>query len=153
MTLNQVIQRIQTIAEAHKQINEFQEGDVLQILQRGDVTYPLCICEILPGRISRAEKQTVIRVALFLCDLVDLSIDTEANELEVKSNLLSVAEDMMAAFAYPAYSTDWDMGDESSIEFLHEKLEDMVAAVRMTLEIKTRFDSNRCQIPTTLTFS
>ncbi len=82
-----------------------------------------------------------------------MSIDSKANELEVKSDLLSIAEDMMAAFDYPVYRLDWDFAEEASIEFLDEDLEDMLSAVLMTLDIKKRFDSNRCQIPTTLTLT
>lgn len=153
MTLNQVIQRIKTIALAHKQINDFREGDVIDFLKSGDIVYPACLCQILPGRISRIEKQTTIRIALYFCDVVDLSVDSKENELEVKSDLLSIAEDMMAAFVFPTYQLDWDMADEGSIEFLDEDLEDMLTAVLLTIDIKTRFDSNRCQMPTTLTFT
>lgn len=153
MTLNQIIQRIKTIALAHKQINDFREGDVISFLRDSDVAYPCCLLQILPGRISRTEKQTTVRIALYLCDLVDLSIDSKQNELEVKSDLLSIAEDMMAAFSYPQFEQDWDFADEASIEFLDEKFEDMISAVLMTLDFKTRFDSNRCQIPTTLTLT
>jgi len=153
MTLNQVVQRIKTIALAHKQINDFREGDVISFLRSGDIVYPACLLQILPGRISKAEKQTTVRFALYLCDKVDLSIDSKANELEVKSDLLSIAEDMMAAFDYPTYKLDWDFAEEASIDFLDEDLEDMLSAVLMTLDIKKRFDSNRCQIPTTLTLT
>lgn len=150
MTLNQVINRIRTIALAHKQINDFREGDVISFLKEGDINYPACFVQILPGRISRLEKQTTIRIAIYLCDLVNLSIDSRANEIEVKSDLLLIAEDLMAAFTYHEYSLDWEIANESSIEFLDEKFEDIVSAVLMTLDIKTRFDSNRCQIPSTL---
>lgn len=153
MTLNQIIQRIKTIALAHKQINDFREGDVVNFLRESDVVYPCCLLQILPGRISRTEKQTTVRIALYLCDLVDLSIDSKENELEVKSDLLSIAEDMMAAFSYPQFEQDWDFSDEASVEFLDEKFEDMISAVLLTLDFKTRFDSNRCQIPTTLTLT
>jgi len=60
---------------------------------------------------------------------------------------------MMAAFDYPTYKLDWDFAEEASIEFLDEDLDDMLSAVLMTLDIKMRFDSNRCQIPTTLTLT
>jgi len=153
MTLNQVIQRIQAIALAHKQINSFREGDVVSFLKEGDIVYPACLVQILPGNISRTEKQTTIRIALYLCDLVDLSIDSKDNELEVKSNMLSVAEDFMSIFNYSGYSDDWDISDVGSVEFLDEKFDDMISAVLLTLDIKTRFDSNRCQVPTTQTFN
>ena len=150
MTLNQVIKRIETIALAHKQINDFREGDVVTFLKDSDIVYPACLCQILPGRISKVDKHTTVRIALYLCDLVNLSIDSKTNELEVKSNMLSVAEDLMAAFQYPSYQLDWEMPEEGSVEFLDEKFEDMISAVLLTFDIKTRFDSNRCQIPSTL---
>lgn len=153
LTLNQVIQRIKTIVLSHKQINDFREGDVIDFLRSGDINYPACLLQILPGRISKTERQTTVRIALYLCDIVDLSMDSKANELEVKSDLLSIAEDIMAAFDYPVYKFDWDFSDEASIEFLDEKFEDMLSAVLMTLDIKKRFNSNRCQIPTTLTLT
>lgn len=153
MTLNEIVKRIKTIALAHKQINDFREGDVISFLKDGDIVYPACLLQILPGRISKTEKTTTVRVALYICDVVDLSISSKANELEVKSDLLSIAEDLMASFAYPTYMVDWDFSDECSIEFLDEDLEDMLSAVMMTFDIKTRFGSDRCQIPSTLDLS
>lgn len=152
MTLNQVIERLKTLALGHKQINSFREGDLVDILNERDIDYPMCLVQILPGSISRTSKQTNFNFAIYLLDLVNVSNDAKSNELEVQSDLTSIAEDMIALINYPGYLDTWTPSNEAQLEYFNEKFEDLVTAARITLTISTRYDANRCQVPTIQTF-
>jgi hypothetical protein len=152
MTLNQVIKRIETIALSHKQLNTFRSGgDLMAFLRGGDLVYPACVVQFLPGSISRAQKYTTYRLAIYLCDLVNVSKDTKSNELEVQSDLTSIAEDLTAMLYNPIY-TDWDISEQASLEYAFDDKEDITVCAILTLDIHTYYDANRCQVPTTLTF-
>lgn len=146
LTLNQVIQRIETLALAHKQINHFFVGDPVEFLSNGDVRYPACFLELTGSRVDRGEKQTVYSFRFWLCDLGDIAIDSAQNEIEVQSDLTSMAEDMVAMLGFTEYN-DWDIYTPGGIQYFTEKFEDLVVAVAMTIEVGVRFDANRCQAP------
>jgi hypothetical protein len=151
MTLNQVITRVRTLAESHKQLNGFDFGDVVDFLSKGDVKYPACYAEMSNSVLNRAERQTTYNFRIWLCDLVNVSDEAKGNELEVQSDLTSIAEDLIAMLTYPGFS-DWDISFVSPIQYYNEKFEDMVSAAAMDVSISVRFNSNRCQVPTSLTF-
>jgi hypothetical protein len=50
-TLNQLMSELQTIAQEHRQINEFFQGDFLDAVSRDSVQYPLMVVQGL-GAIS-----------------------------------------------------------------------------------------------------
>jgi hypothetical protein len=152
MTLNQVVKRLETLALGHKQINSFREGDLVDVLNERDIDYPICLVQILPGSISRTSKQTNFNFAIYFMDLVNVSNNAKSNELEVQSDLTSIAEDIMALITYPDYLDTWTPSNEAQLEYFNEKFEDLVTAARITLTISTRFDANRCQVPTTQNF-
>ena len=146
LTLNQVIQRIETLALAHKQINHFFIGDPVEFLTNGDVRYPACFVELINSRVDRQEKYTTYNFRLWLCDLADVATDSQENEWEVKSDLTSIAEDMVAMLGYTEYR-DWDIFTPGDIQYYTQKFEDLVIAAAMTVSIGVRFDANRCQAP------
>lgn len=152
LTLNQVVKRIETIALRHRQINSFFFGDVVEYLTFGDITYPVCICDITRGNIDRDGRTTEYNVRLVLCDLADVAMNSKMNELEVQSDLTSIAQDILAMMNYSGYSDSWDIGSNVTMEFMSEKFDDIVMAVSMDIPVFTRYDSNRCWVPTTLTF-
>lgn len=152
MTLNQVIQRIETLALGHRQINHFFMGDIPEWLSNGDVRYPACFLQLADGRISRTDKYTYFNFKLWLCDLADVATNSQANEIEVQSDLTSIAEDLIAMIGYSEYR-DWDVTFDSRMQFYTEKFEDIVIGLELDLTIGVRFDANRCQVPSdSLTF-
>lgn len=154
MTLNQVISRLESLALSHKQINTFRSGgDLMAFIREGDMVYPACVVQFLPASISRASKATTFRLSLYLCDLADLASNSKRNELEVQSDLTSIAEDLMAMINSPTYQNDWTINDEASLEYQFDDKEDIVVAAILTISISTRYDANRCQVPTTLTLT
>ena len=147
LTLNQVITRLETIGRSHKQIKECRTGDTLVFLKGGDLEYPACLIELLPGVISRTEKKSGLEFSIKLCDLINLAEDSKENEIEVQSDLLSIAEDLISMYCDPQYQDTWTVVAEVPFEFQYEQLKDYVSALSMTVTIWKRFDANRCQVP------
>lgn len=146
LTLNQVIHRIQTLALAHKQINHFRQGEIPEADVNGEITYPACFCELLPGSIDRTAHTQRFGFRLFLVDLVAVSTDTEGNEQEVLSDMHSVAADMVSMLMNTDYD-DWDVLETSTTVPLTEQLNDLVAGVQLDINIDVEYLADRCQVP------
>jgi chromosome condensin MukBEF ATPase and DNA-binding subunit MukB len=57
MTLNQVIKRLKTLAEAHKQVKHFAFEDAVSYLNdNSDINYPAIIVSDNPFSVSRTQK-------------------------------------------------------------------------------------------------
>lgn len=152
LTLNQVVKRIETIATRHRQINQFLMGDAVDFLTFGDLTYPCVVCDVGDGVIDRDNRSSLYNIKLMICDLADVSMNSRKNELEVMSDLTSIAQDIIAMMNYSGYDTTWSIGSPISTQYLVEKFDDVVIALDMTIPITVRYDANRCWVPTTLTF-
>lgn len=152
MTLNQVIKRIETLALSHKQLNSFFFGDVVNFLTSKGVDYPACFVDMSSAGISKQDRQTTFNLRFWLCDLVNVSENAKDNELEVQSDLTSTAEDIIAMLNFTGYDATWDISETSPAQYYTEKFEDLVAALSFDVSISVRFRSDRCQVPSTLTF-
>ncbi len=148
LTLNQIVERIETLALSHRQINHFYLGDPVDFLTTKGVIYPACFLEMPQSgsRIDRDEKGTFFRFRLWLSDLGDVAIDSQLNETEVMSDLTSMMQDLAAMLGFTDYR-DWDFIGPGSLQYFTEKFEDLTVSVSMDFEIKVRFDGNRCQVP------
>lgn len=149
MTLNQVIDRVRTLALSHKQINSFYFGDVPEFDANGEVNYPACFLEITPGRIDRVEKMQRFNFRLYLVDLVPESTESEQNETDVLSDMHSVCADLLSMLMYSQYEDDWRIAETSTVTPVTESLNDLVAGVHADIEIGVDFLADRCQVPAT----
>lgn len=152
MTLNQVITRLQKIALGHKQIYHCFFGDMVEWLSNGNVQYPAVFINMNTGSISKDERRQTWVFDIWFCDAADVSAEAKNNEVEVLSDLSSIAADYKAMLVYSEYLNDWTVGETSPLTFYSEKFEDIVIAAQMTVSIDVRFDSNRCQVPTNQIF-
>lgn len=146
MTLNQILIRLERLALSHKQLHHFYFGDVVQWLANGDVKYPACFVDVTTGSIDRAERLTSYNFNIMFCDLADVAESAKENEIEVLSDLTSIAEDFKAMLGSTDFE-DGEIADLSQLTFFKEKFEDVVLAVGMTATIQARFENNRCQVP------
>ena len=152
MTLNQVVTRLKLLASSHDQINHVYFGDVAEWLANGEVVYPAVFIDTAGGAISKDNRATGWDFDIWFCDLADVAENSRGNELEVQSDLTSIAEDYKAMLVFNGYLTDWTVGEMSAFTYFKEKFEDIVIAVKMSIHVDIRFDSNRCVVPTSLTF-
>ena len=152
MTLNQIVQRIKAIAEAHEQINTFMFGDIDDAL-RSDVTYPACFMSYPNETISGTDNNMT-------CDLffMDRTVqggsitDKTDNELEVSSDMRSVAQDIFAQLQYQKFNPTWQVSKDSTITLTNEREVDYLAGAQLSFTIKLPYLANRCEVPTTYTY-
>ena len=149
LTLNQVVNRIRTLALSHLQINDFYFGEIPEFLANGDISYAACFLEQLPGSIDRTEKLQTFNFRVYLLDRVLVAEDTEGNEQEVLSDMSSVAADFMAMLMYSEYEDDWMIEEVAATAPVTEAINDMVAGVYMDIGVKVDFMADRCQVPAT----
>lgn len=149
MTLNQVIQRIRTLALSHRQVNNFYFGDVPEFDANGDIEYPAVFLEQLAGSVNRNERQQSFNFRIHIYDRVLVSEDTEANETDVLSDTHSIGADLLSLFMSPAYEYDWMVEPIIPVTAVTETLNDMVAGVYMDVAFKVDFLADSCQVPST----
>lgn len=147
MTLNQVVQRLEQLALSHKQLNYFFFGEIVEWLANGDLHYPCCFAEINQSSISKDEHQTMYSFDIWFLDLVNIDIQTSENEIEVMSDLTSIAEDYIAMLNYSLYQDDWTIGTTYQLQYFREKFEDLTIAVKFTVTIGVDNTTDRCQVP------
>ena len=152
LTLNQVVKRLEKLALAHKQINHFYVGDAAEWLANGEVNYPACFVDFTTGSISKDERHTGWDFNIWFADLANVATDSRTNELEVESDLTSIAIDFKSMLHYTGYQNDWDIGESSQLEYFKEKFEDIVIAVRMSQRIDSITPMDRCVVPSDFTF-
>lgn len=147
LTLNQVVNRLRRLALSHKQIRSFFFGNVPDFDSGADIDYAGCFCEQQPGSIDRSGRLQTFVFRIFFLDLVKVSDDTKGNEIEVLSDMSSVAADFMAMLFDSAYEFDWTVSEQAGISPVTESLGDMVAGVSVEVGIGVDFLADRCQVP------
>lgn len=157
MTLNQIIQRIKEIAEAHAQINTFFFGDADDFLS-SDVTYPACFMSIpsetISGQIGQNSESRLSCTLFFMDRNIQGgdSSDNTFNQTEVLSDMREVAHDIFSQLRYQKFEPVWNVLPDSTIEMYTEDTQDFNAGVRLQFTIKMPYLVNRCQVPTTFNY-
>jgi hypothetical protein len=150
MTLNNIILRIKTIAESHKQVQRFAHGFLSDFLNDKTNVYPGVLIQDNGGVVSISNRSAEFNFKLFIVDLVHVSEETKYNEVDVQSDMISVALDLLTQFNRPEY-TDWRVSSENSIQLLAEEGADMYAGCVMDISVSVRYTQNACAIPTLIT--
>jgi hypothetical protein len=141
MTLNQVITVLQTFAQNHKQINDFGRGFIEEIGASQDQTYPIMWVASLSGRYGSKDYSYSFQILFG-----DLIFDDKRNELEVQSDMQSVALDL-CAFLRDNPDYDFQMDDTATIDYFTERLGDFAAGVLLSFTLRDPFPLDRCVIP------
>lgn len=147
MTLNQVIRRIKALSLAHKQVRAFRHGLVSDFFADQTSRYPAVLLQDQGGSISTAGHATTLNFRLFLVDLVNVSEDTKMNELDVQSDMISIAMDLVAEMNAGMF-TDWALSTDNALQLFVEGDNDLHAGCYVDFSLRIIFTQNICQIPT-----
>lgn len=140
-TLNQIISDFQTIAQNHKQINSFGYGDIWDIATSGDINYPMMWVTLEDSQISGMYE--TLRFNFLFMDIVK---GGRVNELEVLSDQLQIAKDVIIVLKDPNY--DWTFtADNVTLQDFTERFVDSVSGWTANIELKLPFTSDRCAVP------
>ena len=147
MTLNQVVKKLEQLALSHQQINHFYFGDIVEWLANGELRYPCCFAEINKSEINKDDKQTKYNFDIWFLDLQDSNTDKDSNEVDLMSDLTSIAEDYLAMLNYTGYQDLLTINTSYELEYFREKFEDLTVAVRTNVIIGVDYLSDRCAVP------
>ena len=147
LTLNQVVSRIQTVVLNHKQIKSFYFGKASDFLNDKELRYAGCFVTDTGVVIDLAGKVTTYSFKMFLLDLVNVSNNAKENEFEVQSDMMSVAQDLMALFDYSEY-TDWRVSQNNPVQLVSEEFADMNGGVAIDFSINVQYLKDVCAVPT-----
>ena len=116
MTLNQVIARLRSLANAHSQINHFDFCEITEFLSRGDFNYAAICVEFPSVIIDRDNRQTKYKFPVWICDKLNLDLQSRGNETELQSDLISISEDYAAMISSTLFQDDWTVDTVSSFK-------------------------------------
>jgi hypothetical protein len=146
MTLNNIVQTITNLANAHQQIKSVYFGDLADYLSRGsDNVYPSLYFDLTGGNI--AERSLVLNFSLYFFDRM---LHEETNETEVLSDMLEVCQDIIAQLR--SQSFEFDEGLSATLNFFTEDTPDLLAGVRADITLDLPFLANRCVVPSTFSY-
>lgn len=146
LSLNQIISQITTLASAHYQIAESGVGDFAE-WQAKERNYPLLW--VFHEQSSINERYLVHDIRLICADRVitgEEGDDTEGHEQEVLSDTQLVLLDFLAYFNNQ-YGQDYDIIRTATIEPFTERFNDRVAGNSVVIQIRQRWEWNKCSIP------
>jgi hypothetical protein len=142
LTLNQVVSQIKAIAEAHQQINTVYYGDFDEFLgESADNVYPAMYFDSTNANIST--RTLTLNFSLYFFDRM---LPEKINETEAVSDMLSVAQDIIAQLMYQEF--EFEMTNNVQLTFITEDTPDNLIAVKADISLELPFTSDRCQIPT-----
>ena len=145
LSLIQIKERLRTLNLAHKQVNDFKWGDPWEFEANGNINYPVCCVEILPGSIDRAAHLRRYNFRFYYLDLVSVAEDSEGNEDEVLSDMDRVGMDMVSILY--GYEDLWEVAQLSPVTTQTEVGGDSTAGVYVDVQLSVPFTADRCQVP------
>lgn len=149
MTLNQVVARVKSLCLAHLQVRNFDQGLVQDFLTDKTTKYPSVFLQDNGGAVSTDGHAAVLNYRMFFVDLVNVIADEKENELDVQSDMLSVALDIIAQMNHSNFS-DWRLSSESNLQLLVEENDDMYAGCYIDISLRIQFTQNVCQVPSNI---
>ena len=141
-TLNQLVGNLRDIADLHQQIHGFNYGEPWEFYQSGVTNSPemWVTCE---GVTREGSKVSTFNMRVYIVDNVKRG---ELNELEVESDLIQIAEDIIAQLRHHSYGWNLPRTDNISISVRTERTPKMLTAVEFALTIRVPKPDNRCAI-------
>jgi len=150
LTLNQVQKRIESLTLAHKQVRTYKQGLVSDFFTDKTTKYPAACLQDNGGSISLSGHATTLSYRLFLLDMVHVSEESKQNEQDVQSDMVSIAQDLLAQLSYPGFN-DWAISADNQLQLLVEQDNDLIAGCYFDFSLRIMYERNVCQVPTTIT--
>lgn len=149
LTLKQITERLKSLAKSHRQINTVFVGDIDDFLTTSpDIVYPACIISIMPeSSIDITNREHKYNIKIQLYDLLQLADKSVENELDLQSDLSSIAGDFIAMINFNDYLQDWNVPENYTLRVANFQLSDVCAGVYFDLPVSAFYIADRCQIP------
>lgn len=144
MTLNQVNDYIQKLGDNHWMIKKTFSGNLIDFMGSENL-YPAMNFDLVGAEVNGSTLS--VDLAIFFMDRVKQDI---RNEMEVLSDQLLIAQDIIAQMRYPG--NEFVLSDRVGITFFTDDTPDVLAGVRCDVRLELGYISDRCQVPSDLTY-
>lgn len=134
----------------HAQVRSFfQNLEADEWLNDKEALYPGALLLDNGGIISPGGHSTTLSFKLFLVDIVNVSDGTKLNELDVQSDMLGVAQDIVAQINRNC--NGWFPNGDCVFQELSDGDNPLYAGVVVDFSVRIVFTQNVCAIPTSFT--
>ena len=151
LTYNQILKEFKTFATNHKQIENFGNGDLWEIVehnQLADFNYPLFWVADQPANLGDGTFTWNYNVMA-----MDLVNKDESNENDVKSDMCQVLLDCVSYFEQKTATSnnvDWlkvNLVRSGTLTSFTERFEDELTGWGMNIGFRLPFSYNNCDLP------
>lgn len=142
-TLNQIMSMLEEIANQHRQINEFFQGDFLDAISRDAAKYKLMVASLQPGGMGAGYVR--VNIVITICDKYNHSEYRQVNE--VHSDCLLICNDIKTTLNQYVWTEFADVTTEIATDPFINRGQDMVAGWTMLIGLNVFDDENWCAIP------
>jgi|TARA_R110001583_G_scaffold131713_2_gene283535 hypothetical protein len=151
ITYNQIMKEFKTFATNHKQIQNFGNGDLWEIVehnQLADFNYPLFWVADQPANLG--DGTFTWNFNIMAMDLVNKD---ESNENDVKSDMCQVLLDCVSYFEQKtaiSNNVDWlkvNLVRSSTLNSFTERFSDELTGWGMNIGFRLPFSYNNCDLP------
>ena len=153
LTYNQILKEFETFANNHKQIENFGNGDLWEIVEHNQLTdfnYPLFWVADQPANLGDGTFTWNFNVMA-----MDLVNKDESNENDVKSDMCQVLLDCVSYFEQKTATSnnvDWlkvNLVRSGTLTSFTERFEDELTGWGMNIGFKIPFAYDNCNLPIT----
>lgn len=151
LTYNQILKEFQTFATNHKQIQNFGNGDLWEIVEHNqlvDFNYPLFWVADQPANLGDGTFTWNFNVMA-----MDLVNKDESNENDVKSDMCQVLLDCVSYFEQKTATSnnvDWlkvNLVRSGTLTSFTERFSDELTGWGMNIGFRLPFSYNNCDLP------
>ena len=151
LTYNQILKEFKTFATNHKQIENFGNGDLWEIVEHNQLTdfnYPLFWVADQPANLGDGTFTWNFNVMA-----MDLVNKDESNENDVKSDTCQVLLDCVSYFEQKTATSnnvDWlkvNLVRSGTLTSFTERFEDELTGWGMNIGFRLPFSYNNCDLP------
>ena len=143
LTLNNIIQEVNDLADGHEMLNDFKYGNFLQIYQSGKVEYKALLMNV--NNATLTEKFITISLELMVMDKV---FNDKTDENDVESETLSILGDIYSVINY---SNRWQafskVTSASPLRKFISKGEDKVTGWVVEFSLQIQRENGICDLP------
>jgi hypothetical protein len=151
LTYNQILKEFKTFATNHKQIENFGNGDLWEIVEHNQLTdfnYPLFWVADQPANLGDGTFTWNFNVMA-----MDLVNKDESNENDVKSDMCQVLLDCVSYFEQKTATSnnvDWlkvNLVRSGTLTSFTERFQDELTGWGMNIGFRLPFSYNNCDLP------
>lgn len=114
-------------------------------LAEADVTYPMFTFDTTGGNIDGATL--LLNFQMFFFDRI---IAERSNEQDVHSDMLQVAQDIVAQLRWPGW--EFVLRPNIPVSLFTDSTPDLLAGVTINVTLELPYISDRCSVPSTQTY-